>query len=583
MTIITAANATYTIKIIKPGLYIEHIGSAWINRGTFRLNINIPKEQILTNIINANNTITELNHLCKETGKLSKNIHCTELVDHLKEEEEKFKWIFKSIKQSTAMQVLEEKRRRKRGLLGNMLTAVFGVNEEVYQDIDSLDRNQQKLIQDSSHQTRLLMSATLDRESSERRTNQTLQRFTDKLNQGIEAINDMKSWFTAVDRDHLNILFLNSYQLASNYIQEVQEQCNKILEAVNGQGHIYDFLSPAEVAENLQKASHKLPTNIQILQAPMMGTSVVQNDTNIMIYGHFLITDVTQFTLMKVTPIPIRFEGDQYWIPKVTNNILAINYNIQRYYEISDAELRRCLTLEKHFFITSPTVVHSIEHNPNCIIDQIYDRADKYHCPVQKITTTSIKWKQLSKQNTWMFITNKQTRFAVTCNGRREEVKVNQTGIISLTQDCSITTGQNILNPTVSADIPVLSTAIKALNISIDSEQFKIPTEVVKIEPIIPTGEQDNSMESTAKILDQTWSKVRHHSASTSMITTTGWFAVLLISTLLTKYLWQQYRTIPNRTQSRSTAEEFEMLPPNIYSAPAQPSQTRQNVQNSEQ
>ena len=43
-----------------------------------------------------------------------------------------------------SMQALNN--RRKIGLLGKHLTSVFGVNDEVYRDIDSLQENQNELI-----------------------------------------------------------------------------------------------------------------------------------------------------------------------------------------------------------------------------------------------------------------------------------------------------------------------------------------------------------------------------------------------------------------------------------------------------
>lgn len=51
--------------------------------------------------------------------------------------------------------------RKKRGILGQLLTSIFGVNDEVYRDIDSLILNQKKIIASANHQTKFMISTIL--------------------------------------------------------------------------------------------------------------------------------------------------------------------------------------------------------------------------------------------------------------------------------------------------------------------------------------------------------------------------------------------------------------------------------------
>lgn len=48
--------------------------------------------------------------------------------------------------------------RQKRSLLGQLLTSVFVVNDEVYKGIDELEKNQQVVIKSSNHQTKRLIN-----------------------------------------------------------------------------------------------------------------------------------------------------------------------------------------------------------------------------------------------------------------------------------------------------------------------------------------------------------------------------------------------------------------------------------------
>ncbi|KAL3285686.1 hypothetical protein HHI36_000218 [Cryptolaemus montrouzieri] len=78
--------------------------------------------------------------ICREAKQLSKEVHCEDLLHHLKEEQKQSKWTIRGI--------IRFQHRQIRGLLGEFKTSVFGVNDEVYQDIDNLKANQQEIVRD---------------------------------------------------------------------------------------------------------------------------------------------------------------------------------------------------------------------------------------------------------------------------------------------------------------------------------------------------------------------------------------------------------------------------------------------------
>ncbi|KAL3267346.1 hypothetical protein HHI36_011477, partial [Cryptolaemus montrouzieri] len=51
----------------------------------------------------------------------------------------------------------KSQRRRKRGMLGEFLTSVFGVNDEVYRGIDALNENQEHLIDATNKQSKVMV------------------------------------------------------------------------------------------------------------------------------------------------------------------------------------------------------------------------------------------------------------------------------------------------------------------------------------------------------------------------------------------------------------------------------------------
>jgi hypothetical protein len=217
--------------------------------------------------------------------------------------------------------------RRKRGLLGKLLTSVFGVNDEVYRDIDSLQENQNDLIQSSNHQTKFMISALATFNETEKRITTHLERFKTKLNQGIKAIEDMQKWYSTININKLNIHLLSSYQLALNFIEELNQHYAKLFQVLFNHGTLYDLLPPAQVRKLTTEANKKLPSNLKILTLPILDTKIEQNEAQIQVFGYFIIAGTADFQLAKVIPTPLKIEDGFYWTLDIANEVLAVDYN----------------------------------------------------------------------------------------------------------------------------------------------------------------------------------------------------------------------------------------------------------------
>ncbi|CAH1114773.1 unnamed protein product [Psylliodes chrysocephalus] len=261
--------------------------------------------------------------------------------------------------------------RFKRGILGKLLTSVFGVNDEVYQDIEALQQHQEELIiKTTSHQ---------------------------------------------------NIQF--------------------------NRGTLYDLMSPAHVREIIASANQKLPANLRIRSSPTINIALENIDKEIQIFSSFVILDISNYELIRVTPTPFYLANGSYYLLDISRNLIAIDYNNNLYFELSEEEINHCIPVPNHQYICSPSAVRNIETSPNCVIDEIYERPGRNYCHVRQFSTSSIVWQQLHMPNTWLFLTDKPTKIAVTCSGIREDVLLNITGFIKLLEDCVIKTNQNILQP----------------------------------------------------------------------------------------------------------------------------------------
>lgn len=553
--------AHYTVHYLNPGLYIEHIGHAKIERGTFRIEIKFDIDKIKDDCDSISRIVKQMDNLCQQTQKLAQDIQCTSLVHHLREQQNEIEWVTKGIDQVS-------KYHQKRGLLGDFLTSIFGVNDEVYKDIETLDKNQHDLIKASNHQTKIMLSTLSTFNETEERINKQLLHFNKKLNDGIQAINEMQKWYKVVDDNKLSIHILSSYQIASNCISEIVAYYNKLLNIQHHHGSMYDFLSPAQVGTMVTSASNKLPTNINILPTPILRTKVEHHLKNILVYGYFLMTEMAEFVLIKATPIPLRIENDSYWVLDLTKEIIAINYNTQLYFQLNEYELKNSIALDVNQYICSPTTVRSIENSPNCVIDEIYQRSEHTSCDIMVNKIHSIIWKQLYTVNSWMFITNKKIKVALTCNGIREDVQLNMTGIIQTSPDCIISTRQNILTPRRNDHVTVLAGFTKNVSVNIQPNITYKHYEDLPEEPVMKVSDHFKKIKSEEEEIQNDLQETTWHSVKPHVINNTIIITVILIIIILAWVIQINYCRKPERLQGNPQQQREMVELETLYSYP---------------
>lgn len=317
----------------------------------------------------------------------------------------------------------------------------------------------------------------------------------------------------------------------------------------------------------IAEANTKLPSNLQIIQAPLMATTVEHTQDEIQIFGYFIIQDIADFTLMKITPTPVKIENNSYWTLDVPSSILAVDYNDQQYFLLSDEEYEACISTLKNSYVCSSTSVKNIETNPNCVVDEIYHRIGTPPCETRKNVITSTIWKELYMPSTWMYITTKPTQVAITCNGIREDIELKTTGIIQVSQNCIIKTKQNILTPKRITTTPVLSSYSKATTVNFTEIHPHVQTKVEE-EPIFSMSEDLNVIANNArkeenKLQDTHWKQIKAHTYATSGIT------VVIILILLTS-IWginkaistfKKKRNPPKRTNHEKETAAIELQP----------------------
>ncbi|EFA12583.2 hypothetical protein TcasGA2_TC001822 [Tribolium castaneum] len=552
--------AGYVIKALSPGLYVEHLGHVRVERGIFRMELQYSRKKLEIDVNTVENVTAQFTHLCNETKFLSAAAQCHSLQHHLEELNKEIKWIQNGLENPVSG-------RQKGGLLGPLLTSVFGVNDEVYQDIENLENNQQDLRRSASHQTKFMISSLASFNETEQRINKRLEQFRIKLNEGLAAVNDMKRWWSAADHNTLNIQILNSYETAKNFVEDTRDYYSKLLTHVN---------------KLIAEAHRKIPPTLSIISDPIIKMSFESDDQNLHVFTHFLLVGISNFTLIKVTPVPLKVQNNSYWIFDVKKEIFAVDYSLQLYFELTAEDLRDSIQLSSNDYVCSLAAIQNMETSPNCIIGEIYQRSDPVQCNVVRHSIFTTIWREMYMKNAWMVIVNRSVKVAITCNGRREEASVNGTSIVKITQDCTIKTKQNI-NPKRIDASPVLASFHKVVPVQNFTLPYSNPNDPIRmLEPVLKNTEKlsklmDQESDMQEEIDGKVCKKIHHHSIITSAATAAIVITIVLFSVLgykCTKYKVQRYRKQrrPEGTTQQHRTEMIELQP--IYSSP----ESRQNV-----
>ncbi|XP_050303261.1 uncharacterized protein LOC126741032 [Anthonomus grandis grandis] len=397
---------------------------------------------------------------------------------------------------------------------------------------------------------------------------QHINRFQEKISQSMEIINKVKGYERIIDSNEVNIHILMVYQLASNFIAEISGYYLILFKILFEQGSIFTILSPAHVHKILQKANEKLPSHLKIRQVPIKTSLQEEGRQWAKIFTHFAIEDISDFNLLKVYPTALHVENNSYWSLDIPNDILAVDYNNQQYFELSHNELTACIHRSSHY-LCSPTTVRNIDASPNCVIDEIYQRHQGNSCNITKHNLHTTIWKQLFTPNTWMFISPNPISIAITCNGIREEMVLNTTGIIQLTEACILKTKQNNIIANRFDTVPVVSSYTKTSTFINVSDLHHTETNTISSfsrEAVFKVSDDLTNLSIDEQRLDQQledkiWKKVTLHSY------TAGGCTLLIIILVSCVFLWvikiRQYKQREPRHKTRET-EMVELRPLNI-------------------
>jgi Family of unknown function (DUF5641) len=130
---------SYNLTYPPPGLYLEKMGIVQLDRGHIKIECPIDINIMDIDLQNVNKTVIAFEATCDQTRAYTKDGHCRTWVTTLNERLQHLANKVDIIKGQAASRI-------RRGLFGNLLQSIFGVNEEVYQSLDDFQSTQNNII-----------------------------------------------------------------------------------------------------------------------------------------------------------------------------------------------------------------------------------------------------------------------------------------------------------------------------------------------------------------------------------------------------------------------------------------------------
>ena len=392
----------FQILPLKPemAIYYESLGDVCIETGKLRLVSTIKRAEVESDI-------KLIQEVVNNVTKLYDYYDLEEILLEKLEDEAK-----EAVQYLSYLKQWQPSYRKKRYVFGKILQFIFGVNEEVYEDIndlakheDILKENQQKI-----HQV-LIQSLKKENENNQKLANQSLE-LAAKVD---HSLGDLEFGEKKI-HDELHMLLYHTQ--ASFIIKQIFKKYKDIVEPSINYGllDIQKNLTELKVTKNTRLSRYALPSQF---------TSILE---------HGLYNKNT-FKLYKITPIP-HIVNKSIYIPQLEGSFVAVRMESQEYFLLSDSEFKSCTEEEESTYVCTPKMIFNLSM-PNCALIGIVQNSQN-DCTYSILMPYKLIFKQLLTQNAWIFTAPRNATVQIICIEIRQKITIEGTGILQIGKNCHL-------------------------------------------------------------------------------------------------------------------------------------------------
>lgn len=424
-------------------IFAENLGKTSLYHRTWKLVIGVDTSNINPRLESIRKTYSEVYHLCH---------HCAE--------EFQINVLHNRINrvadlQLTLHQILGAAR-EKRGILniiGTISKTLFGTLDDndmeiINQEFDKLYADQKIITGSINNQTRI-MKTLLNSASHDL---QILNNESGKL------INQLNKMINSTNINAQNILMVNMITLCSIAIEEISEDINLIINAVNDGKHGIlhpQILTPNILIKELQKIEEENNVKYPIRLIPQNYQHIVDiseitvSITNKNLIYILKVPEIEQPNLqtLHLIPIPIR-HGRSFIAPIPSHEVILINPEKSFYVPTDFITLQNCKKLENTFICKRVQPSFLVSEIQNCETNIIKSQAkiisDKI-CEFSVFKISELAFIPLHDSNQYLIIPEKEIEINTICNEKNKIITLKEPSLVYSNSDCIIETPKSIL------------------------------------------------------------------------------------------------------------------------------------------
>ncbi|XP_055715096.1 uncharacterized protein LOC129809879 [Phlebotomus papatasi] len=276
----------------------------------------------------------------------------------------------------------------------------------------------------------------------------------------------MANWYVGIDHNRVRIDILTTYINAADCYEEFDRKLTNIQLAKDGRLDLHSLVMGRILQDTIQRTLRHIGPDLDIPRRQREPSDYIFRDGELVIFGKFPILEKDEFHLIHITPIPVAVENGTFIVPEIEADTMGIDFNKQIYFTLEDGH-NQCSPIGSGKYYCRLSLLHNMDQNPNCVIDEIYHRHPKTKCEMIAVRLEGTLWKRLAMENTWLFIASQPTSVAVICKGHREEKLLKNAGILRIKEGCVIKTKRQTLHSTIEHHMKASATYIKPLEFAV--------------------------------------------------------------------------------------------------------------------
>ncbi|GAB0100150.1 uncharacterized protein DMENIID0001_161450 [Sergentomyia squamirostris] len=292
--------------------------------------------------------------------------------------------------------------------------------------------------------------------------------------------------------------------------------------------------------DRFEEAEKKTTPGFTILKNPAIAAKFKMTNESLSIYIYFNIVETSSFELLRVTPIPRQVENDTFIIQKIPHSLIGINHHDEKYFTTDDDNINNCKEIQERKYLCNIDVVYNNPEHSSCVFNDISKKNNHTSCEWKKVKIDGIIWKKLNTENTWLFITAYPNNAAIVCSNKREEVSLNQLGILHLHRECFLKTTKLTLRSTFMTKTQAESIFNKPMTFpDINTTTFKEIKPVILRTPTVIKSSEDIYEKTALPVPTVMMMEVMPISRTTTIsISATIALAIIALILWYTKRIW---------------------------------------------